>query len=210
MKFFSKRVIYLSFVIIFSFFSLGAWWDLNKSKKEKSPANTVKEAPEETVSTLLPESSLGQSEIATKTVAPAAEEPPVQAEEQIEKPVEQIKKKGEKKVSDKFEETPESRGEVEKIQGELKDIIERTQQLQQQVRGNRDEIQKILQRAQIHERILRTMNVPGPVQLKSQIDTEEILKREKLRIISEQTQKTQQQLRAIQQMKSIAKVPKTS
>ena len=97
----------------------------------------------------------------------------------------------------------EQREDVEKIQGELKEVISRTSQLQNQVQGNRSEIQDILERAQIHERILRSMNTLRTTTAVSKIDADEIIRREKIRLIANETQRTQQQLRTIQQAQSV-------
>ena len=206
-----KRLPCLIVIIFVSFVSLGAWWDFGKSKKEKLSEN--KELHKEVISPKISETE--------NSVLPAAktEEPSVAAKPQAEVKTEKLAehapktksaKKSEKKSDAKAGKLYENREEVEKVQDELKDIISRTQQLQGQVQGNRVEIQNILQRAQIHERILRSIAVPAPVRLKSQVDAEELIKHEKVRIIAEQTQKTQQQLRAIQQVQSAAKTVKTS
>lgn len=181
-----KRLSCLTVILLFSFFSLGAWWDFGTPKK-KEPSKD-KEIPEWTA----------PSEISEPEPAGLPDEK------------ESAETEDKEKAKDKTGKITENREEVEKLQKDLKEVISRTQQLQGQVQGNRTEIQGILERAQIHERILRSMSVPRPIQLKSQVDAEELVKREKVRLIAEQTQRTQQQLRVIQQMKSIPKTPKTS
>ncbi|MBI4368108.1 MAG: hypothetical protein HY588_01800 [Candidatus Omnitrophica bacterium] len=94
--------------------------------------------------------------------------------------------------------------EINRIQKDLREIINRTRQLQSQVKNNRTEMQSILQRAQIHERILQEITVPPrPIQTKTQLDPEEVVKLEKLRLISEQTRETQEKLRQIQNTRMI-------
>ena len=97
--------------------------------------------------------------------------------------------------------------EVKQIRNELQNVIQQTSRLQGQIQGNRLEIHEILERAKIHERILHNMTLPKPVVTKRQLDIERILSREKVRLIAEQTQKTQEQLRALEQVRTIHSVP---
>lgn len=88
--------------------------------------------------------------------------------------------------------------DAEKIQDELQQIISRTRQLQEQVKGDRSEIREILERAQIHQRILKGITIPKPIQSKQQINQDDIIAREKMRLIAQQAQITQRQLKTIQ------------
>lgn len=99
--------------------------------------------------------------------------------------------------------------DIEKIQTELKQIIVRTQQLQTQVRDDRSEIQQILERAQIHQRILKGITIPQPIQSKQQINQNDMIAREKMRLIAQQVHQTQEQLKAIQNSKMVNSTPKT-
>lgn len=99
--------------------------------------------------------------------------------------------------------------DVEKIHDELKQIISRTQQLQSQVRDDRSEIRQILERAQIHQRILKGMTIPKMVQTKQQINQDYILAQEKMRLIAQQAHQTQEQLKTIQNSRFVNPVPKT-
>ncbi len=99
--------------------------------------------------------------------------------------------------------------DIEKIQTDLKQIIERTQQLQTQVRGDRSEIQQILERAKIHQRILTTITIPQPIQSKQQINQNDIIAREKMRLIAQQVHQTQEQLKAVQNSKLVSSASKT-
>ena len=94
--------------------------------------------------------------------------------------------------------------DIEKIQTDLKQIIERTQQLQTQVQGDRSEIQQILERAKIHQRILTSISIPQPIQSKQQINQNDILAREKMRLIAQQVHQTQEQLKAVQSSKLVS------
>ena len=100
------------------------------------------------------------------------------------------------------------REEVEGIQKDLKEIIDRTHELQNQVKGNRLEIQRILDRTRIHERILRTMDLPRPIPTKQLFNADAIVKREKLRLIAEQARQTRERLQVIQQVQALNKAPK--
>ncbi|GEM_PF-6021220 len=99
--------------------------------------------------------------------------------------------------------------DVNKIQEDLKQIIVRSQELQAKARDNRSEISQILERAQIHQQILKGITLPKPILSKNQLDQNNILAREKIRLISEQAQQTQQQLKTIQTMRSL-KQPESS
>lgn len=92
------------------------------------------------------------------------------------------------------------------VQKDLHQIIERTNQLQHQVQTNRAEIQRILERATIHERILQTLSVPEAVRTKDQVNVERILQQEKVRLIAEQTRNIQNQLQALERAKAIQTV----
>lgn len=100
--------------------------------------------------------------------------------------------------------------DIEKIQTDLKQIIERTQQLQTQVQGDRSEIQQILERAKIHQRILTTITIPQPIQSKQQINQNDIIAREKMRLIAQQVHQTQEQLKAVQSSKLVASKTESS
>ncbi|MBI1978058.1 MAG: hypothetical protein HYS55_04835 [Candidatus Omnitrophica bacterium] len=102
----------------------------------------------------------------------------------------------------------EQRKEAEKIRSELKQIIRRTNRLHGRVKENRVEIQQILERAKIHERILRSISIPQPIRATQQINADEIVRREKLRLIAQQARDTQDQLRAIQKAKTTQSVQK--
>ncbi len=172
------------FVMLLSvaFLSLGAWWGGDKAQKNMA-AQEVKNSKQTN-----PEPKL----VHTDSVNVQKKMTP------------QENSKGEKNTL--ADDSPEKQQkEVEKIQGELKEIITRTQQLQNQVKNNRSEIQQILQRAQIHEQILRSITLPPAVPKKNQLDPEEIIKHEKLRLIGEQARQTQEQLRVIQQARSFSK-----
>ncbi len=167
----------LIFVMILSFLSVAAWWDWNKEKKKESaprPAPT-QSAPD-------------------KTVLPDENIPPEFL------PLKKNKKEIQEQNAD---DTERQREEVTRIQTELKDVISRTRLLQDQVKDNRVEIQKILDRAKIHEQILKNITVPRPVPARQPMDADEIVRREKLRLIALEASKTQDQLRTIQQARTV-------
>lgn len=94
---------------------------------------------------------------------------------------------------------------VAKIQDELNEIVSRSRQLQGQVRDDRNEIQEILERTQIHQRILKTITIPKTVQQRPSIaNAENVIAREKMRLIAQQALQTQEQLKAIQATKTFS------
>ena len=88
--------------------------------------------------------------------------------------------------------------DIQKIQDELKQVIARTQALQSKTVQDRVTIQQILDRARIHEQILRTISVPKPTLSNQQVNVEEISKREKLKLIAQDTERSKEQLRALE------------
>ena len=98
---------------------------------------------------------------------------------------------------------------MDEIQGELSQIITRTNQLQGQVTGQRAEVYKILETARIHERLLQTMKVASPVQNRQQVNVDDLLRREKLRLLAEQTQQTQKQLEVLERTRALQQTSQT-
>ena len=96
--------------------------------------------------------------------------------------------------------------EASQIQDRLHQIIARTSQLQSKVNGNRADVYKILETAKIHERLLQTVTVPTPVRMNRQVNVDEILRREKLRLIAERTRQTQNQLELLERTRNLQNV----
>ena len=186
-------------VLLFATLSVGAWWggekvQAERSKKETQSVTLSQVQQKDTVSSGTNRPEGINAGLQPKTIQTAVSQNNAVAKED----------KKEKVVPPTL--PPEKQQEeVERVQGELKEIINRTRQLQDQVKTNRSEIQQLLERAQIHERILRSITLPPPIPTKHQFDAEEIIKREKLRLIAEQTKQTQEQLRIIQQARSFNK-----
>ena len=88
--------------------------------------------------------------------------------------------------------------EIDDIEKELNQVIQRSSQLKTQVQTNRVEVHKILERAQIHEKILRSMRTPKPTVVQDRIKIDQILAQEKLRLIAQEARRNQDRLRAIQ------------
>lgn len=88
--------------------------------------------------------------------------------------------------------------DIQQVEKELKAIIDRTRTLETQAVTDRAEVEQMLKRAQIHEQILRTMKIPEPVHTVTPVDTNRILQQEKIRLISEQAQRTQRTLALLQ------------
>ncbi|MBI3999551.1 MAG: hypothetical protein HY351_02960 [Candidatus Omnitrophica bacterium] len=177
----------LLFVVFFAVFSVAAWWD---GKKEKENEKGNEKENEKVVLSQPANQPLTHEGIQVKTVS--IQKPPPLPKGLSEAQMQLIKKQSERQ-----------REEVARIQSELKEIINRTQYLQNQVKDNRFEIQNILERTRIHERILKNITVPRPIQSKQQIDAEEIVRMEKLRLIAVQARETQAQLRTIQQARPL-------
>jgi hypothetical protein len=94
--------------------------------------------------------------------------------------------------------------EVANVQRELSEIIDRTSKLQNDVQVNRIEVLTIMERAKIHDRILKTIKVPQPVKMPVKtVDADAIVKQEKLRLIAAQTRQAQKQLETIQRTRHI-------
>ncbi len=190
-------------ILVLALLSLGAWWGGGETKKNVSNTQNQAEHLSKAGQESMPLSKIGQNaDQQPKTEEKKVDEGPSKALPQKKLTLEKNKDADEalKVVSPGTQ-----KEEAEKIQGELKEIINRTQQLQTQVKSNRLEIQSMLERARIHERILRNITLPPPTPTRQQFDTEEMIKREKLRLIAEQAMQTQKQLRIIQQARLLSK-----
>ena len=98
---------------------------------------------------------------------------------------------------------------ADKIHSELKQIISRTQELQKQIRTDRSEINEIMERAQIHQKILKGITIPKPIQSKQQINRDDIIAREKMRLIALQAHQSREYLKAFQSSRLVPELPKT-
>ena len=169
--------------------SLGAWWDV----KEKKDSKEVTKSSEPQQISEPPHSELPRPKRVSNTPEPKKVAPETKKEDPI--PVFQPASENDA-VNTAFE--------TAHVQKELTDIIERTSKLQNQVNGNRNELIEIMERAQIHREILKTIKTPRaiitPVQPNSDLD---VVDREKIRLISEQTRQAQQQLEVIQRARAI-------
>ncbi len=99
--------------------------------------------------------------------------------------------------------------DIPAIEKELQGIITRTHHLQRSMHGDRSEIEKIMSRAQVHERILRNLAATPPVnvqQTQRAGDIEAALQREKLRLLAEQVDKAQATLNVIETSQRIRPV----
>ena len=202
-------------VFLCALLSLGAWWNFEKTTKRDQGAENIQQ-PSQTQLIV----SKGQDEPERLADADSAKvgearsnvtltpRPPQETREIQNKKRVEVKKKT---VQGELYESPKrQQEEVEKTKAELEEIIGRTRQLQERVQDNRSEIQKILERAQIHERILKSISIPQSIPTKYQINTDEIVKQEKLRLIAEQARQTQEQLRIIQQTKSLGRLARSA
>jgi hypothetical protein len=198
-----SKVIPTMMILLFGSFSLGAWWDFGQSKQKTTKTEESQKSP-------------WWSKQENKQTKQAVTEQPVIRAETLAPPVIEKKSPATEKINQKelAEQTmtgSASKGGsgVEQIRQELSQIVQRTKTLQNQVQGNRTQIHKIMERAQMHEKILRRMKVAQPVSIREQTNVEEILKAEKIRLIAEQSQRSRNQLRIIEQAKAYRPTPTT-
>jgi len=174
------RLQHLFLILLLTVFSLGAWWDFGKPKKEEPK----KEQP----------SFLSQLQ---QQFGPKKDQPAKQAESESQGTAPEFK-------AETLEGDLPPSVEAANVQKELSEIIDRTSKLQDQVKDNRAEVLQIMERAKIHENILKTIKVPQPVATPVKVvDAEAIVQREKLRLIAEQTKRAQEQLEIIQRTRSL-------
>ena len=172
----------LTALFLCALLSFGAWWNSGKSKTEQRKEQK------------------SQTDLSSKTLTSTTLKGSETTSFDDSLPLPSAKETEESEGST----TLEQQEDVEKIQEELKEIIDRTRQLQQQVKDNRSEIQKIMERAQIHEQILKNISIPR--QVNTRFTSDQIVQREKLRLIAEQARQTQQQLRVIQTASAVSKI----
>ena len=226
------KYLHLCLIIFLAALSLGAWWEIGKSKgNSTTQKKEVVQLPLDQNVQTAPTELKRETKVVPVQISEAKKVESVREEKSVE-----LKKKDGKKSSALLESKPEKQKksagpknenkvkssvtpdlgsekqgeEIKKIQNELRQVIHQTSQLQNKVRGNRVEVQEILERAKIHEKILRSIAAPAPVRTAQQIDVDEILRREKLRLLAEQTQHSQDQLRAIQQVRSSTSASKVA
>src|SRR3989338_7632930 len=106
----------LIFLIFFALFSIAAWWD------EKKEMESEKKALPQTANQILTAESAQVKEVSAKKEAVSI---------QKAKPLPKDQAEAQKQLA---EESGRQREEVSRIQGELKEIINRTQHLQNQVK----------------------------------------------------------------------------
>lgn len=87
--------------------------------------------------------------------------------------------------------------EIVRIQNELRDITEQTKWIQSRSEADRVRLQKIVEQARIHKKIIDTLKVPKPVVVsKTAVNTDEVLRQAKVRLIAEDVRRAQEALRA--------------
>lgn len=175
-----EKVRWTTLVIILgaAFLATGFWWDSKKEEKTGETPSAPKS--QEPVS----------ASASPKTVAPGKKEREVK--------ITPLRPSAIRAQKEDFEVSKGDREEVEKIQNELKEVVTRTQELQAQAKTERSEISEIMERARIHEQILRNMSIPKPIVVSQRINVDEVLRREKLRLIAEEASRVQRQLRAVE------------
>src|SRR3989338_434894 len=95
--------------------------------------------------------------------------------------------------------------DIIRVQNELKNIIERTKVLQEQVQNDRAKVKDVLDRAQIHHKILGDLSKEPLIPSGEKIEDAGIdraLKEEKLKIFSAQVEESENELRNIESTNS--------
>ncbi len=170
----------LFFIFFLASLSLGTWWDFGKPKKEEPK----KKQP----------SFISQLQ---QQFGPKKDQAAKQTESESQETAPEFK-------TGVFEGDLPPSVEAVNVQKELSEIIDRTSKLQDQVKGNRTEVLQIMERAKIHENILKTIKIPQPVAAPVKyVDADAIVQREKLRLIAEQTKQAQKQLEIIQRTRHL-------
>ena len=210
-----KNVTFLILVVFLSSLSLGAWWNSGQTKEEKAKKQSdvssgvepkileasvrsqdivrnqpIVSRPAE-IQKVVPEANqISLPQVPSQTTLPNLPPlPKVPKAVPINEPLPSVKVP-----------VPE---DMIKLQSELSEIITRSSKLQNEVKENRAQIHEIMERAKIHENILKTIKAPQLVKVPTPIDADAIVQREKLRLIAEQTKQAQQQLETIQRTQSI-------
>lgn len=89
--------------------------------------------------------------------------------------------------------------DITRLQQELADLTRQTQLIQVQSQADRVKLQQVIERTQVQKQLIETLKVPSPVVTRETVDTEEIIRNTKLRLIAEDVRKSQQTLKVIQQ-----------
>ena len=203
---------YLFLIFFSAALSLGAWWDLGKPKKEEPKKNS----PSVSQTSQQPDRAKNQS---TNEQTVERKETGSEPQKQIQKPILEVEipTPGLKANLPPIPVAPKilpvepivsakvpTPAELAQIQKDLNDIIVRSSKLQDEVKENRTEVLQIMERAKIHESILKTIKIPQPVKMPVKVvDADAIVQREKLRLIAEQTRQAQKQLETFQRTRSI-------
>jgi len=99
--------------------------------------------------------------------------------------------------------------EIVEIQNQIKQIAEQTKIVEQQSALDRAHFQKVLQQVQIQKKLVDSLKTPKPVASGAAVDTDEIIRQAKLRLIAEDVRRTQETLRASKVITPISKPVRT-
>ncbi len=95
--------------------------------------------------------------------------------------------------------------EIVEIQNQIQQITEHTKVVEQQSAADRAALQKVLQQVQIQKKLVDTLKVPKQPVPGDALNTDEIIRQAKLRLIAEDVRRTQEVLRT---SKVVTPVPK--
>ena len=98
--------------------------------------------------------------------------------------------------------------EVAKIQENLKKIAAQSKKIEVQNQNDRVKLQKIVEQAKIQGQLMESLKVPKINSAKNVINTEEVLRATKVRLIAEDVKRTQVTLKNIQPIKSVPQTVK--
>lgn len=98
--------------------------------------------------------------------------------------------------------------EVQKIQAELQEVIKQTKIIETQSGADRARLQKIIQQVQVQKKLIDALKMPKPVAVpQTVVNSEEILRTTKIRLIGEEIKKTRQSLDAVKPAQTIVQQP---
>ena len=87
--------------------------------------------------------------------------------------------------------------EISRVQNQIQKVIQLNETLKTRYHNQAGEIDRISEQARIHQRILNNLTVPPRPSL-APIDAQEILRQEKIRVISSETQRNQEFLQNLE------------
>lgn len=99
--------------------------------------------------------------------------------------------------------------ELNRIQAEVTAITVQTKVLAAQGVADRTRLQQIVEQANMHKRLLASLKVPQSVVTKQTVNTDQIVRDAKVRLIADEVKKIHTNLQAIQKPAKVVKAPVT-